>query len=78
MDRVGEPEVERVVVLHQGRLLVVQHQLLQGAVQVVGLCEAVAPSSAVDHTVLHLSIGAARHNTQTPQGVTADGNIQGP
>lgn len=36
MDRVGEPDVERVVVLHEGRPLVVEHQLLQGAVQVVG------------------------------------------
>lgn len=29
MDRVGEPDVEGVVVLDQGRLLVMEHQLLQ-------------------------------------------------
>lgn len=78
MDRVGEPDVERVVVLHEGRLLVVEHQLLQGAVQVVGLCEAVAPSSAVDDTVLHLSIGAATTQDKTPQGMKAEGNTRGP
>lgn len=60
MDRVGEPDVERVVVLHEGRPLVVEHQLLQGAVQVVGLREAVAPSGAVDDAVLHLPIGDHR------------------
>lgn len=59
MNRVGKPDVEGVVVLDEGRLLVMQHQLLQGAVQVVGLCEAIAPRSAVDHTVLHFPIGTA-------------------
>lgn len=58
MDRVGQPNVEGIVVLDEGRLLVVEHQLLQGAIQVVGLCKAVAPRCAVDHTVLHLPIGA--------------------
>lgn len=60
MDRVGKPDIEGVVVLNKGRLLVMEHQLLQRAVQVVGLCEAIAPSSAVDHTVLHFPIGAAK------------------
>lgn len=59
MDRVGEPDVEGVVVLDQGRLLVMEHQLLQRAVQIVGLCKAVAASRAVDHAVLHLPVGAA-------------------
>lgn len=60
MDRVGKPDVEGVVVLDKGRLLVMEHQLLQRAVQVVGLREAVAPSSAVDHTVLHFPVGTAK------------------
>lgn len=59
MDRVGEPDVEGVIVLNQGCLLVMEHQLLQRAVQVVGFCKAVSSSSAVDHTVLHFSIRAA-------------------
>lgn len=78
MDRVGEPDVERVVVLHEGRPLVVEHQLLQGAVQVVGLREAVAPSSAVDDAVLHLPIGAATTQDKTPQGMKAERNTRGP
>lgn len=56
MDRVGQSDVEGIVVLDEGRLLVVEHQLLQGAIQVVGLCKAVAPSCAVDHTMLHLPV----------------------
>lgn len=78
MDRVGKPDVERVVVLHEGRPLVVEHQLLQGAVQVVGLREAVAPSGAVDDAVLHLPIGAATTQDKTPQGMKAERNTRGP
>lgn len=59
MNRVGKPDVEGIVVLDEGCLLVMQHQLLQGAVQVVGLCKAIAPRSAVDHTMLHFPIGTA-------------------
>lgn len=54
VDGVSEAHVERVVVLHQGGLLVVEHQLLQAAVQVVRLGEAEAPRRAEDHAVLHL------------------------
>lgn len=64
MDRVGEPDVEGVVVLDEGCLLVVEHQLLQRAVQVVGLREAVAPGSAVDDAVLHFPVGTARYHTR--------------
>jgi len=55
VDGVCEAHVERVVVLHQRGLVVVEHQVLQAAVQVVRFCEAEAPSGAVDHTVLHLA-----------------------
>lgn len=58
MDRVGEPDVEGVIVLNQGCLLVMEHQLLQRAVQVVGFCKAVSSSRAVDHTVLHFPVRA--------------------
>lgn len=56
VDGEGQRDVERVVVLDQRRVLVVQHQLLQRAVQVVGLGEAVAGARLVDDAVLHLAI----------------------
>ena len=59
MDRVGEPDVERVVVLHEGCVLVVEHELLEGAVQVVGLGEAVARGRLVDDAVLDLTVHPA-------------------
>lgn len=55
VDGVCEADVERVVVLHQRGLVVVEHQVLQAAVQVVGLSEAEATRRAVDDTVLHLA-----------------------
>ena len=55
VDGVCEAHVERVVVLHQRGLVVVEHQVLQAAVQVVGLREAKTPRRAVDHAVLHLT-----------------------
>lgn len=58
VDGVCEAHVERVVVLHQGGLVVVEHQVLQAAVQVVGLCEAEAARRAVDDAVLHLAVDA--------------------
>lgn len=58
VDGVCEAHVERVVVLHQGGLVVVEHQVLQAAVQVVGLSEAEAARCAVDHAVLHLTFDA--------------------
>jgi hypothetical protein len=40
-------------------VLVVQHQLLQGPVQVIGLCEAEAGGCAVDDTVLRVAVHPA-------------------
>lgn len=65
VDGVREAHVERVVVLHQGGLLVVEHQLLQAAVQVVRLGEPEAPRRAEDHAVLHLPFHT--EDTQTEQ-----------
>lgn len=45
--------------LHKGRVLVVKHQLLEGAVQVVGLGEAVARGRLVDDAVLDLAVHPA-------------------
>jgi len=56
VDGEGQRDVERVVVLHQRRVLVVEHQLLQGAVQVVGLREAEAGGRLVDDAMLHLAV----------------------
>ena len=50
---------QRVVVLHQGGVLVVQHQLLQRPVQVVGLREAEARGRAVDDAVLRIAVHPA-------------------
>lgn len=57
--RVREGDGERVIVLHKRCVLVVQHQLLQGPVQVIGLCEAEAGGRAVDDTVLRVAVHPA-------------------
>lgn len=56
VDGEGQRDVERVVVLHQRGVLVVQHQLLQRPVQVVGLGETETGAGLVDDAVLHLSV----------------------
>lgn len=75
VDRVCKAHVKRVVVLHQGGLVVVEHQVLQAAVQVVGLSEAEAARCAVDDAVLHFTFNA--EDTQTRQvqssGLTQEG-----
>lgn len=53
---VGQRDGERVIVLHEGGVLVVQHQLLQGPVQVVGLRKAQAGGRAVDDAVLSVAV----------------------
>lgn len=63
VDGEGQRDVERVVVLHQRGVLVVQHQLLQGAVQVVGLGEAEAGARLVDDAVLHLTLHPKEEET---------------
>lgn len=58
MHGVGEAHVEGLVVLHQRGLLVVEHQLLQAAVEVKGRGEAEALRRAEHHAVLHLAVHA--------------------
>ncbi len=67
VDGVCEAHVERVIVLHQGGLVVVEHQVLQAAVQVVGLSEAEAARCAVDDAVLHFTFNA--EDTQRRQSI---------
>lgn len=59
---VRQPHIERVVVLDQWGLVVVQHQVFQSAVQVVGLGETIATGRAVDDTVLHLAVHTTDRN----------------
>lgn len=55
-DRVGQGDVQGVIVLHQRRVLVVQDQVLERGVEVVGLREAEAGRRLVDHAVLGVPI----------------------
>lgn len=64
VDGERQRDVERVVVLDQRRVLVVQHQLLQGAVQVVGLSEAVAGAGLVDDAVFDLAVHPETEDTK--------------
>lgn len=59
---VRQPHIERVVVLDQWGLVVVQDQVFQSAVQVVGLGETIATGRAVDDTVLHLAVHTTDRN----------------
>lgn len=54
--RVCEGDGECVIVLHERCVLVVQHQLLQGPIQVIGLCKAEAGGCAIDDTVLRVAV----------------------
>lgn len=56
---VSERDGQRVIVLHQGGVLVVEDELLQGPVQVVGLREAEARGRAVDDAVLGIAVHPA-------------------
>lgn len=58
-DRVSQRDIQGVIVLHQGRVLVVQDQVLEGGVEVVGLREAVARRRLVDDAVLGVAVHPA-------------------
>lgn len=60
VDRKRQRDVERVVVLDQGRVLVVENQLLQRTVQIVGLGEPKAGAGLVDDAMLYLSVHTER------------------
>jgi len=63
-DRVSQRDVQRVIVLHQRRVLVVQDQVLEGGVEVVGFSEAVAGRRFVDHAVLGVTVHPARETRE--------------
>lgn len=60
VDRKCQCDVERVVVLDQRGVLVVENQLLQRPVQVVGLSKAEAGARLVDDAVFDLSVHTER------------------
>lgn len=77
VDGEGQRDVERVVVLDQRGVLVVQDQLLQGAVQVVGLGEAEAGARLVDDAVLHLPLHPEEQTHRLAPPTTQDNRPAG-
>lgn len=63
-DRVGQSYIQVVVVLDQGDVLVVEHEVLEGGVKVVGFREAVTGDRLVDDAVLGVAVHTARKNKQ--------------
>lgn len=63
-DRVGQVYIQLVVVLDQGDVLVVEHQVLEGRVQVVRLGESVTCGRLVDDAVLGVAVHAAEEKEQ--------------
>lgn len=55
----SQRDIQGVIVLHQGRVLVVQDQVLEGGVEVVGLREAVARRRLIDDAVLGVTVHPA-------------------
>lgn len=60
----GQGYIQLLVVLDQGCVSVVEHQLSQRRVQVVGLSKAEPCGCPVDHTVLHIPVHTARDKTE--------------
>lgn len=55
----GQGYIQLLVVLDQGCVAIVEDQLSQGGVEVVGLSKAVPHGRPVDHAVLHIPVHAA-------------------
>lgn len=55
-DWVGQVYIQLVVVLDQGDVFVVEHQVFEGRVQVVGLGESVACGRLVDDAVFGVAL----------------------
>lgn len=63
-DRVGQVYIQLVIVLDQRDVLVVEHQVLEGRVQVVRLGESVTCGRLVDDAVLGVAVHAAEEKEQ--------------
>lgn len=55
-DWVGQVYIQLVVVLDQGHVLVVEHQVSEGRVQIVGLGESITGGRLVDDAVLGVTL----------------------
>lgn len=72
-DRVSQRDIQGVIVLHQGCVLVVQDQVLEGGVEVVGFSKPIACCRLVDHAVLGVTIHPARE-TREPGSALGQGS----
>lgn len=72
-DRVSQRDIQGVIVLHQGCVLVVQDQVLEGGVEVVGFSKPIARRRLVDHAVLGVTIHPARE-TREPGSALGQGS----
>lgn len=55
-DRVGQIYIQLVVVLDQGDVFVVEHQVFEGRVQIVGLGKSITCGGLVDDAVLGVAV----------------------
>lgn len=63
-DRVGQVYIQVVVVLDQGDVFVVEHQVFEGRVQVVGLGKSITGGRLVDDTVLGVSLHTGQKDSE--------------
>ncbi len=68
VDRIRQPDVQSLVVLCQGGVMVVHDQILQRLVEVEGLDEAVAALRVANHAVPHLAADAVDEETRAGLG----------
>lgn len=64
MDRIRQPDVQSLVVLCQGGVMIVHDQILQRLVEIEGLDEAVAVLRVANHAVPHLTADAVDEETR--------------
>lgn len=68
VDRIRQPDVQSLVVLCQGGVMVVHDQILQRLVEIEGFDEAVAALRVANHTVPHLAAHAVDEETRAGLG----------
>lgn len=56
VDGISKPDIEGVIVLNKGGMLVMKDQFFKGTVQVIWLCKPIPSWSAVDHTVFNFTV----------------------
>lgn len=68
VDRIRQPDVQSLVVLCQGGVMVVHDQILQRLVEIEGFDEAVAALRVANHAVPHLDADAVDEETRAGLG----------